>query len=308
MIIREYENLAAIYHGITNAFIHEEEGVLDKAWQPRLFSFRNFIQSKTAEMPFDLASIGLTKARWARFLNAYVDPRDLMVFFEKIRVLRRGAEIGMHSSRKSADDHDWGSCLQGISFMRDPEAHLCIFSRTTSFAQTGAIDLAFAHVIGRYLCQVTGMQLKDLRITWTVSNLFVSVLHAVPYITSSGRHDEVMSLNTHFSKYYKALHSKYFHDDKENRRESLYGPVKRMILRHDQIQNDELKPVPIESLDLSPLLGKRSIIELFRIWAPTEQGGWEKNAPKRQKKAAQAKPANVGAAIEAALAENGDGD
>ncbi len=306
MIVRTFDNLYEMYKGVINAFMYEEDGVLDKAWQPRCFSFNNFLRAKSAEFPFDLSDVGLTKARWARLLNAYLDAKDLMVFFEKLRVLRRGAEIGMHSSRKSHDDHDWGSCLQGISFMRDPDPHLTIFSRVTSFAQTGTIDLALAHVLGRYLCQVTGMNIKDLSVNWYVSNLFVSVLHIVPYITAMGRHDEVMSLNTNFAKYYKALYSKYFHDDVENRQMSKYGPVKRMILRHDQIQNDELKPVPIESLDLSPLLGKRSIMELFRIWAPAEVGGWEKNAPKRQKKSAQAKPADVGAAIEAALAENGE--
>lgn len=256
MIVAEFKTLDALWFRVVDKFIQNDGKTVDKAWSPRLFSFNNLLRSRSAEFNFDFSWVGLTRPRWARFLHSYVDRDDLVEFLDKVRLLRRGAEVGLYTRRDTA--HDWGSCLMGVSFMAVPDPHVSVFSRTSSFAQTGIVDLAFAHIIAREAGRISAIPLNRISINWYCSSLFISTLHIIPYLTYAERIDEILALaksdpTNKFAEYASKLYLKYF----EARKETPYGPTIRMVKRHDQISSGTLASTPIESLDLSPVLDWR---------------------------------------------------
>lgn len=251
MIVKQFSTLDQAWLRTIDLFIKNEPGIIDKAWSPRLFSFNNLLRAKSADFDFDFSWVGLTRPRWARFLHGYVDREDLVEFLDKVRVLRRGAEVGLYTRRDT--DHAWGSCLMGVTFMGAPNPHVSMFSRTSSLAQTGVVDLAFAHVIAREAGRISGLRPDQISVNWYVSSLFVSALHIIPYLTYAERITEIMENHepgNQFCIYTQKLFTKYF----DKRLETKYGPTNRMIARHDSINAGTLASVPIESLDLQPVL------------------------------------------------------
>jgi hypothetical protein len=176
--------MVELYHGIVGTLAWGGPGV-DLPLSPATHSFDNQIVAEQATFEeFNLGSIGMLKPRWSRFLNQYLDLDDLRRWLPVAANVKRSATAGIMT--KTVPGHTWGNCLVGIVFRCEPKPTLTLQSRTSSIVPTGGIDLAFGSVIAREIAHLRGIDQRDIRFIWTVSDLFLSGVYWLPYLSSLG--------------------------------------------------------------------------------------------------------------------------
>lgn len=236
MLIETYPDLVTLWRDTTIKMIRDPD-CWDATKPPRLFSYPNLLIAESHEMDADLSWAGLTRSRWTRFLNRYVDYEALEHWL--IRVKESKGMTSLLWRTKEGDDHTGGECLIAISFRPDPGI-LTLYTREAEFPMRGLLDATFAHLV----CREIGR--GPIKIVWQMGGLYVSLLHALPFMYHYGILDEVMQMTTKAGKYttYMTNHLK---KDAENLK---YGPAKRVLKRWQSMEEGTMVPVPIDSLPL----------------------------------------------------------
>ncbi len=202
------ENLYDLWRNTTDQLIH---GPFDQIQGACIFSFNNILWSKTLDFDLDLRKVGLLdpKGRWTRFLNQYVNAEDLERFLDKAMHLDadkspRTTNLQINTVMASLEEdeesnaelftrptrgHNWGPCLLAATFRaryRDQPPTLALYSRTSRYPNTAALDLMFAHVLGRSVCDVSNLSFEELEFRWYGDSFFVSTPWVVPYLVENG--------------------------------------------------------------------------------------------------------------------------
>lgn len=236
MLIETFPDLATLWKETTIRII-KDPSLWDATRPPRLFSFPNLLTAETHEMEADLAWAGLTRSRWTRFLNRYVDPDKLDAWIERAR----GAK-GMTSllwRTEEADDHTGGECLIAVSYRPDQRI-LTLYTREAEFPMRGILDATLAHKLGE---AIGG---GPIRVVWQMGGLYVSLMHALPFMYHYGILDEVKAMDTRAGRYTTYMTNHLSKDEATIK----YGPAKRVLKRWKSMQEGTMVPVPIASLPL----------------------------------------------------------
>jgi hypothetical protein len=127
---------------------------------------------------FDLKDMWLTKSRWSMMVRQYLDEQELIAWLKKAGTLinwggrgiahmrtkqvqpRGGNQFGNKETRR------WGSCMLGVSYKAVPQPQITLYSRTSYLGYLGAMDMSVAWMCGRYLAELIGRNVEDMKFVW----------------------------------------------------------------------------------------------------------------------------------------------
>jgi hypothetical protein len=135
-------------------------------------------EAESMNWDFDLKDMWLTKARWSMMLRQYLEPEDLVAWLNKtanvvgwqgrgVSLLRtkvvkpRGGE-----SYGNKETRRWGSCMIAVSYKALPAPQITLYSRTSYLGYLGGMDITVAWMCGRYLAELLGRNIEDMRFVW----------------------------------------------------------------------------------------------------------------------------------------------
>lgn len=275
MINETFPSLTKLYQDVVMRLAFDEPGVADLHAAPSIYSYDNKLVAEHGTFEeFDLGGVGLTKSRWTRFLNAYVDMPLLREWLPYAAKVDRPRVAGIMMKHVGA--HSWGNCLVSIGFRRAVHPTLVVYSRASSLCPTGAIDFAFVSVVCRNLAQLMEIEQDDITVVWNISSAYVSGILWLPYLASSGREKEYLAsdsrlvrttgrvfkrwisqsdtchlwhqcLRVHYPK--RAEHCP-FDDEECIERLPKFGPVARTINRYFQIKQGVMAKCLVKDLEL----------------------------------------------------------
>jgi hypothetical protein len=180
---------------IKSAWLHAYMGMLDDRpgfidhYQRNIIhSFGNKLTARSAVFDFDLGEIGLTITKWTKFTNQYVDIPLLHAWVNNAMNVKSYDALfpfkvvpPNFSGRKAV--HQWGSCILGVSFRRNPKpSTLTFFTRAQSLGFSGVADYALCDFIARKLAERMGVEQSSIRLVVYCSNFIikmVEVLHTL---------------------------------------------------------------------------------------------------------------------------------
>ena len=212
-------NSYELWMSVTNRIIH---GDYDQLQGACIFHYNNALWAKTTEFDLDLRKVGLLdpRGRWTRFLNQYVIPAELQGFLEKCEALdyEKSSRTTVLFARTTGG-HNWGNCLIAATFRaryRHEPPTLALYSRTSRFPNTAALDLTFANVLARHICEITSLSIEEIEFRWYGDSFFVSAIWVIPYLIESGEWDKFKEMaergdqsTPEGAKFYKALPAQY---------------------------------------------------------------------------------------------------
>jgi hypothetical protein len=133
-------------------------------------------------------------------------------------------------------------------------------SRVAYVAYIGALDLALAHVIGKYIAKRLEIPVENMAFEW---HLGAAQLHAfkslpmlysdgwMPYFESEAMRDRYPAIKL-IGRWHDGIVSST--ESSQPLSEIKYGPLRRVTRRYREfIAEDFMPSLPVSSLDLSPL-------------------------------------------------------
>jgi hypothetical protein len=137
-------------------------------------------EAKSMDWDFDMKSTWLTKSRWSMMTRQYLEPEEVDAWIDRctskigtkgrgIAVLRtkvvkpRGGAATGHTNKES---RRWGSCMLNISYKAKPYPQITLHSRTSYLGYIGALDLSVAWMLGKYLADAMGVDVKTFAFVW----------------------------------------------------------------------------------------------------------------------------------------------
>jgi hypothetical protein len=137
-------------------------------------------EADSMDWEFDLKDLWLTPSRWTMMINQYLDGPELKAFMELCTgriglkgrgiatlrtkvVLPRGGEATGHTNKLT---RRWGSCMLNITYKAMPHPQITLYSRTSYMGYLSALDLTVAWMVGRYLAEALGVDVKTFRFVW----------------------------------------------------------------------------------------------------------------------------------------------
>ncbi len=258
IIIKDAKSLDEIFVRVFDTLVDNPNGEVDLQIRPSVFSINNMLLSSSCAMDFDLGMVGLTPTRWPRLINDYVNRNELAQWLPKLKDLNRGREILFPFNRvkpvvrKKMSNYNYGACLLGITYKAYPPK-LTLFSRSTNWAQIGALDLslvsAFAWHISNYLGNIDP---SEIEFCWLNSNAYLMAITTMPFLVTHGRLFDVLDGDKLITRDINSL-LKYFSTIPN----PAFSPINRIRKRISFIL-DEIQPyVPADQ---------------FRLFTPRE---WE---------------------------------
>ena len=198
--------------------------------------------AETHHLEADLSWVGLTRARWTRFLNRYVDAASLAEWLGRCKEAKGVTSLLWQTKVKRTEfDHTGGECLIALSYRPD-QGIITVYSRETEFPMRGLLDASLIFHVAETIDR------GPLKVIWLSGGLFVSLLHALPFLVHYDLLNEVMSDKTKAGKYLQYM-TKHLTIHADSLR---YGPAKRMLKRWRAMApgGNGMALVPIEGLPL----------------------------------------------------------
>lgn len=167
------------------------ELVVDLTKSPSIYSYNNLLMADSCDFELDLASVGLTKNRWARFLTQYIDKAELEAWLQSINDQRRGVinllrstgDTKMTPSLYQPDKagHRWGACFLGVSLQLIPVPRLTLYSRTARMPTTASMELTLISLLAKEIKRRYHIN-KKIKFTWFCAAIHVTAYDAMPYL------------------------------------------------------------------------------------------------------------------------------
>lgn len=140
--------------------------------------------SKTADFDFRLSDIGMTRLRWSKFTNSYVDER-LQFFIERISDMKRkhsGDTLAYTPPRKiyRGTKSYKEPCILGVTFRfghkrLETTNNMLVVSRVSSFDKTAFLDAIMITRVARMIQEVIG---EEISIDWYTRVAQLTAPHA----------------------------------------------------------------------------------------------------------------------------------
>ena len=218
--------------------------VIDARQTPRLLSYNNLLMADSTSFDFDLSHTGFTKTRWARYTHQYLDKDQLHEWLEGLKTIsKRGDNLFRSKDAvRRPREHYHGSCWLGLSYRNNP-CSLVLYSRVAEFPTRAALELTMVHKVGLEISERLKLE-EPIHLTWFISSLFFSCLHAIPWLARNGILESTRNRSDPVGAFVR-------HQlDHIARGNVHYGPTKRMAKRLDQFNAGVVVPVPIKNLSL----------------------------------------------------------
>lgn len=203
----------AVLPDIRAAWEHAYFGLLDDTpgyidyWQRNIIhSFGNKLTAERAVFDFDLGDLGLTPTKWSKFTGQYVDVESLHAWINNAPNVKTYDALWTFkivppnfSGKKAV--HQWGNCLLGFSFRRQPKPPtLTLYTRAQSLGFSGVADYALGDFVARRLAERLGIRPEDIRFEVHCANFIIKMVEVAHYLKRIGRLEEYLSRGNRMSE------------------------------------------------------------------------------------------------------------
>jgi hypothetical protein len=172
------QTITELHTGLCETIANAPKDKLDVVTSVDVQIHNVIAEAASMKWDFDLKDMWLTRSRWSMMLRQYLDPEDLVAWLNKtanmvgwqgrgVSLLRtkvvkpRGGE-----SYGNKETRRWGSCMIAVSYKALPAPQITLYSRTSYLGYLGGMDITVAWMCGRYLCELLGRSIEDVRFVW----------------------------------------------------------------------------------------------------------------------------------------------
>jgi len=209
-------------------------------------------------MPFDLGHLGITKTKWTKFTNMYVDIPSLHAWVRNARRVKaydslyQFKSVRPHYEGKKAV-HQWGSCILAMSFRRQPRPHLTLYSRSQSLGFSGVADYALLSFVSKEIAKTLGKPQEAITVNIVCANFVMKVVEVIHYLQYTGELADYSTRDGRMGdciRYYMNYMSQV-DEETGNERETLpWRAANRMRSKFRKALLEEYNPLPVDSLTL----------------------------------------------------------
>lgn len=171
-------NMTELHEGLCDYVVKAPKEKLDMVTTVDVQLHDVVAQADSMRWDFDLKDMWLTKSRWSMMVRQYLDPTELVTWINrsaqmvnwtgrglstlrtKLVLPRGGKEFGNKETRR------WGSCMLAVTYRAVPHPQITLVSRTSYLGYLGALDMSVAWMCGRYLAEVMGHDVEEMRFVW----------------------------------------------------------------------------------------------------------------------------------------------
>lgn len=199
MIIKTFPTIKDMWEGAYFGILEDKPGYIDYYQRNILHSHQNHMIARSAVFDFDLGTIGLTPTKWSKFTGQYVDVESLHAWVNNAMNVKTYDALWTFkivppnfSGKKAV--HQWGNCLLGFSFRRQPKpATLTLYTRAQSLGFSGVADYALADFVARKLAERMGTPQDRIRFQVYCPNFIIKTVETVATLHSYGRLEEFLN-------------------------------------------------------------------------------------------------------------------
>jgi len=232
--------------------LDDTPGYIDFYQRNILHSYQNHVIARAAVFDYDLGKIGLTQTKWSKFTGQYVDVEQLHAWVNNAMNVKTYDALWTFkivppnfSGKKAV--HQWGNCLLGFSFRRQPKPPtLTLFTRAQSIGFSGVADYALADFVARKLAERMGIDQEKIRFQVYCPNFMIKTVEAVSTLYRYGRLEEFLEKEGRIGdsiRYYKG-----YMDRPEE--EIRWRAARRWRTKLINAQNEIHKPLHVANLSL----------------------------------------------------------
>jgi len=251
-IRREFRDIKSMWEGSYFGMLDDKPGYIDYYQRNIIHSFGNHTRARSAVFDFDLGVIGLTPTKWTKFTGQYVDVEQLHAWVDNAMNVKTYDALWTFrivppnfGGKKAV--HQWGNCLMGFSFRRQPKPPtLTLYTRAQSLGFSGVADYALCDFVARKISERIGVAQADIRLEIHCANFLIKMVETVHTLHRYGKLDEYIARDNRISKsiqYYLT----YMGQDEADIK---WRAARRMRTKFLNSQDGELRSMPVSSLQL----------------------------------------------------------
>jgi hypothetical protein len=268
----EFPDLTTLRHDLVQSMLFGtlENGGIDYIASIDCIRYNGVYTAASMAYDFDVGrNLWLNRQRWTRLVREYLDLGETTRFLQRCEAIglgegKRGVITNLRGAHvpPKAKRHRWGPCLIGYTYrgLRTERPVFTMHSRVSYVAYIGALDLALAYVLARYIAKRIRVPIEEFQFRWCLDSAQLHAFKSLPMLYSDGWMQYFESSEMR-EKYPAIKLISRWHDgivestDSGQALEAIkYGPLRRVTRRYREfIAGDFLPPVPVSSLDLSPL-------------------------------------------------------
>lgn len=251
-IVRSYADIKAAWQGAYFAMLDDEPGVLDYYQRNIIHSFGNFIRAKKAVFDFDLGEIGLTPTKWSKFTGQYVDVESLHAWVNNAMNVKTYDALWTFKivppnfgGKKAV--HQWGNCLMGFSFRRQPKPPtLTLYTRAQSLGFSGVADYALCDYVARKLAERMGIPQADIRLEIHCANFIIKTVELPHTLLRMGKLDQYMNDPGRIGDSVRYYHTYMMRDEQDIK----WRAARRMRGKYLAAQEGTMRSFPVKDLEI----------------------------------------------------------
>jgi hypothetical protein len=255
----------AVLPDIKSAWMHaymsmldDEPGAIDYYQRNIIHSFSNKLIAEQGFFDYDLGDLGLTITKWTKFTGMYVDVDLLHAWINNAMNVRTYEALYPFKSvppqfggRKAV--HQWGPCLLGFSFRRQPKPPtLTLFTRTQSLGFSGVADYALCHFVAKKLAERIGIDQREIRIVIQCGSFVIKMVETLHFLEGLGKLDEYAEKDNRIGesiRYYQ-VYLAQVGDDGLPLPELKWRAANRMRTKLERVREGTTKSLPVDGLTL----------------------------------------------------------
>lgn len=252
MIIKSFPDIRSAWEGAFFGMLDDKPGVVDYFQRNILHSHQNHLVARRGVFDFDLGQIGLTPTKWSKFTGQYVDVESLHAWVNNAMNVKTYDALWTFkivppnfSGKKAV--HQWGNCLLGFSFRRQPKpSMLTLYTRAQSLGFSGVADYALADFVIKRLAERLGVPPETIRFQVYCPNFIIKTVEVVATLHTFGLLEEYLNRDNRVSE------SLRYYIDYMNRPEEeiRWRAARRWKTKLTNAQNGVYRHFPVETLGL----------------------------------------------------------
>ncbi len=260
-IVRSFPDIKAAWEGAYFSMLNDEPGVIDYYQRNIIHSFGNFVRAKKAVFDFDLGEIGLTPTKWSKFTGQYVDVESLHAWVNNSMNVKTYDALWTFKivppnfgGKKAV--HQWGNCLMGFSFRRQPKPPtLTLYTRAQSLGFSGVADYALCDFVAKKLAERMGIPQEDIRLEIHCANFIIKMVETIHTLERKGLLEEYMNQDNRIGESIR-YYFDYMHRDEADIK---WRAARRMRTKYNNMKNGEVRSFPVSELQLKGWYAHRRV-------------------------------------------------